>query len=249
VSCRSLVILGACTTSQSGAPASSLLRSGWMPAPEQTCQLLTTPSVLPEANRVLDVTSARAVMAAAASNGSPAYAVLEVRFDSAGALQPVRLLESTVSPEVAEALLRSVVTDAPGGAGEDGRGWGVLVRADAQGEGADAFRVERMEYCACSLINRREFARLLGSAAQRVRTPALAGTRQQFTIDVRSDSAGNILEKRLHRPTGYVEVDRMAVQLADRMRVAPPLLNRRPLEAWSRIPVTVSFPAPAKPGS
>jgi hypothetical protein len=86
-----LLILGACATSQSGPPASSLLRSDWAPAPEQTCQLLTTPSVLPEAHRLLNISSVRAVMATAisTSNGSPAHAVLEMRFDSMGVLQPV----------------------------------------------------------------------------------------------------------------------------------------------------------------
>ena len=254
-----VVLLGACATAQPSTPASSLLRSDWQPAAEQSCQLLTTPATLPEAGQILDVSAARVALASAAGtpHGSapyavltsapaapprtPPYAILEVRFDSVGALQPVRLLDRTVSAEVAAALVQSVVPTAPKGVSENERGWGVLVKATAVEE-AGTFAVERMEYCACALINRKEFTRALGAAVKRVDLPALAGTRQQLIIEVRSDSTGAILEKRLSRSTGHVELDRMVVRLADQMRVAPALLNRRPLNGWSRLPVAFTLP-------
>ncbi|MBA4157010.1 MAG: hypothetical protein H0X65_05990 [Gemmatimonadetes bacterium] len=209
---------------------------------------MSRPAALPAADQLVELSAARAALASipVELRATHPYAILEVMFDSAGVQERTRLLDATVPADVAQTLLRTIVPAAPDGVGESGRPWGVLLKAAAEGE-ETTFRVERMEYCACSLINRREFTRVLESAMQQVRIPTLAGTRQTLIIDVRSDSTGAIVEKRLHQLTGYAELDRLAVQIADRMRVAPPLRNRQPVEMWSRVPISLTFPAAAKP--
>jgi len=182
------------------------------------------------------------VLAVGSNSVAAPYAVLEVTFDSAGARERARIVETTISADAAEALVRTVVPTAPWVTGGNGESWGVLLRATADGDAA-TFEVEQMEYCACALTNRREFGRLLQTAVRRLRIPELSSSGSTLTliVDVRSDITGAIVEKRLHQSTGHAGLDAAVLQIADQMRVAPPLLNRQPIATWSRIPISLTF--------
>lgn len=216
-----------------------LLSTSWARPLAQTCELLSAPMPLPTADQLLDVDAARALLTDVALDNErePPYTVLEVRFDSAGARQPVRVVENTLAGDIAESLSAGVVARAPAGMPASGQPWGVLLKATA-GAGAASFDVGRMEFCASALINRAEFTRLLGSSVQQLQMlPALDGTRQALVLDVFTDSDGRMTERRLHESTGYVQIDRLVLELADQLRIAPPLLNRRPLAMWTRLPI------------
>ena len=220
---------------------SPLLSSSWRPAPDQVCSLVSTPSTLPQAEELLSSEAARSLLeqqAQSSADGDP-YAVLEVRFDSLGNRSRVRVLETNVGPESVERIAQSIARQAPPSARSAGRAWGVLLRTQNRPDAAEV-RVGRMEYCACALLNRDQITRRLYRLAREAPVPVLQGT-YQVTIDVQTDSTGAILERRLHRSTGSVAVDRLLVRAVGDMEVAPPLMNRRPVEAWSRLPIMIDF--------
>jgi hypothetical protein len=242
-----VIFLGGCGAAKQSGTGSPLLTPGWKPAPERSCQLLGAPSILPAAHQLLDLSAAESALSSVRSGVAPYFAVVEVLFDSAGSRNSARIVDASVPAPPAEALLSSLITTAPDGV-DAGRPWGILLKATG-GEGSVTFEVGRMEYCACSLANRTEFGRAIVTAILRVRNPRLLGTTMTYIIDVKSDSTGSIVEKRLHQSTGYGEIDRMAMALTHSMVVAPPLLNRRPIDTWSRLPVTLVFPAENQTGS
>ena len=242
-----VIFLGGCGAAKQSGTASPLLSPGWKPAPERSCQLLSGPSILPAAHQLLDLSAAQSAFSSVRSEVAPHFTVVEVLFDSAGSRNSARIVDASGPAPAAEALLGSLVATVPNGV-DAGRPWGVLIRATGA-EGSVTFEVGRMEYCACSLANPTEFGRAIVTAMLRVRNPRLLGTTMTYIIDVKSDSSGAIVEKRLHQSTGYGEIDRMAMALTNSMVVAPPLLNRRPIDTWSRLPVTLVFPAENQTGS
>lgn len=220
---------------------SPLLSSSWRPAPDQVCSLASTPTTLPQAEELLSSETVRGLLEQQAHDsavGDP-YAVLEVRFDSLGNRSRVRVIETNVGPEGVERIAQSIVRQAPPSARSDGRAWGVLLRTQNRPEATEV-RVGRMEYCACALLNRDQITRRLYRLVEESPVPGLQG-RYQITIDVHTDSTGAILERRLHQSTGSLAVDQLLIRGVGEMEVAPPLVNRRPVQTWSRLPIMINF--------
>ena len=235
------LLLASCATGRGGGSMSPLLSSSWRPAPGQDCTLVSTPTTLPQAEELLSSEAVRSLLeqqAHGSADGDP-YAVLEVRFDSLGNRSRVRVLETNMGPEGVERIVQNIAGQAPPSAHSAGRAWGVLLRTQNRPD-APEVRVGRMEYCACAVINRDQITRRLYRLAEESPVPGLQG-RHQITIEVQTDSTGAILERRLHRSTGSVAVDRLIVRAVGEMQVAPPLMNRRPVEAWSRLPIIIDF--------
>jgi hypothetical protein len=69
----------------------------------------------------------------------------------------------------------------------------------------------------------------------------LLGSKYQLVIDVHTDSNGGVLERRLHQSTGSPDVDLLIFRAVEDMAILPPLLNRRPVQAWSRLPIVIDF--------
>lgn len=195
--------------------------------------------MLPAANDIADVEAMLNTLGKSDAPNGPGRVVLEVFFDSVGSLDRARVLYSDLDGELTESLLSNVRRSTVHAAGD--RGWGVLVQA-AGSRGTGEVTVGRMEYCRCALINRGEVAR---AAERLVRGGTVVGVhgRREILLDVRSDTTGAILEKKLYKSSGSIPLDMAIIELAETMEVAPPLLNRRPTNGWSRLPLLLTFPS------
>lgn len=236
-----LSIGAGCASARNSVPLSPLLRGGWQPVESQECALINFPPALPSPEALLEVSRLTSVLGASSvGQGASSYAVFEMMYDSAGRMQRMRVVEAdmdSVSVQQVSSLLLPQVRGEPPLRAR----WGTLVKVSS-GDGVPEVSIGRMEYCACALINRAEFTQMLIQLTRETRIPGVTG-RRQIAIQVRSDSTGAILEKRLGQSTGSLALDRMVFDLADAMKVAPPLLNRRPLNGWSQLPIILNFPA------
>jgi len=238
-----LSVAAGCASARLAVSRSSLLQDGWQPAESQECATMNEPLVLPSADVVMEVSGLSNVLgsgAAGLDRASP-YAVFELMYDSVGGRQGLRVVEAEADSVALRELSSLFFPEIRGEPPSRARSWGVLVRVASRNR-ETLVTVGRMEYCACALINRAEVTRLLTWLTRETRIPGVTG-RRQVTLQVRSDSTGAILEKRLTQSTGNMQLDRMIYDLTDSMKVAPALLNRRPLNGWSRLPITLNFPA------
>jgi hypothetical protein len=165
------------------------------------------------------------------------HIVFEVFFDSAGAKTRTRVLETGFGERTTRAVQSTIYDTVAESFSAEPRDWGVLVKATK--EEISPFLIDRMEYCPCTLINRDEIVHAVTRIA-RQKIPGISGKRS-LVLDVRSDSTGAVLEKKLSQSTGSLELDRILFELTAQMRIAPALLNRRPTNGWSRLPITVMF--------
>ncbi|HEX6132882.1 MAG TPA: hypothetical protein VFZ24_02790 [Longimicrobiales bacterium] len=231
--CLPILLIAGCASS---APSiASMIRTLPAPADGQPCRRAETPPRLPAPEEILD-TDATLALIGAAPNGA-GHVIFEVRYDTLGARVPVRVLESTIDGVDANALTPLVRPAAPDVAGEPGRGWGVLVRAVP-----DAIAVDRTETCLPVLLNRREIVNML-QARMRSTGSDFSGVRTA-ELDVHTDSTGAVIGLKLNETTGSTALDRIIAGLTGEMRFAPPLMNRRPIEVWSRIPIGIDFGPP-----
>lgn len=216
------------------------------PAPVgQTCSGGRWTAGLPPVDRLLDSASL-ASAAAALPNG---HAVWEVRWDSAGAPDSVRVVETELGGSLladAERAVRGAMrtvepevdtVDVPGGGRRVvRRGPAHLLRLDAGSPAA--LRLAEFEECAPVLANRASVQfRLIQEFRQ-----AMAGSgqaRRTLVLQVVVDPEGSAVGVDVVRSSGIARVDQLAVDLGRTMRFAPATVNRRPVRVLVSIPFTL----------
>lgn len=199
--------------------------------------LLEAPPALPEADELLvDLRLPRL--------GS-GRTLLELEFDSLGNRTNAYILRTNWSQEIQSRILAAVPTRVSTRASSD---WGVLVSLT----GGDSLSVQvgRMEACSCALLNESDIASRLLRAGQQLASTGvgLPGTQHVVVVDVRTDSLGHVVDRRVGRIGADRRINEAILEVVSYMQIAPPLLNRRPQDAWSRIPLTLIFPAAETPG-
>ena len=207
---RSTLLL--CTASLgcgAGQPTASLvhpLPTDRQPAGGQECSLLATPTVLPGAADILDRSTLPHISAGTRARPAmtPRYAAFAVFFDSSGTRVRVRTLDSTLDEATTDAVGSSFAATVPRDVSKSSTRWGVLVKAAATDSGWSIV-VDRMEYCPCALLNRVIITRTLEELVRSRQIPGLIGTRQ-IVLEVKSDTTGAIVEKRLSRTSGSAQI-------------------------------------------
>lgn len=232
----SLLLLG-CATGP-GRSYSPLLSAVPLPPPEQPCVLLEAPPELPESDELLvDLRLPRL---------ESGHTILELEFDSLGNRTDAQILRTDWPREVQSRILAAVPTRLSTGATNE---WGVLVGLT----GGDSLTVQvgRMEACSCALLNEADIVSRLQRVGQRLANTGvgLPGTQHVVVVDVRTDSLGNVVDRRVGRIGADRRINEAILEVVSHMQIAPPLLNRRPQDAWSRMPLTMIFPADEPTGS
>lgn len=166
--------------------------------------------------------------------------MLEVFFDTAGTRTKAAVPESNLEDAARRALTGAVVERLPT---RWSRTWGLLLRVE--GKAPLLMKVGPVEFCPPVLQNREEVLRLLETGTADIPSPLRPGQRFALIVHVRSDSLGNTVDKRFEQVSFDPNVNAFASWVVDRMKVSPPLLNRHPIKAWSRIPITLTIAAPA----
>lgn len=217
------------TSSLAAADRGSLPPSAWHPPSGQRCGPARLPASLPSVAQLVDTDAVAAVL-----GGDPmpsgAYALLSLKFDSAG--QPTRaaVLETTVptadGERVATAVANALRTQAASAAA-----WGVRLRVDA---GAPpVLRVGRSEWCPASNVGLVDVQRS-GHLATMVQRPVLVPAKWRVVVD----EAGTVQMVTLLTATNYRDLARESQQDIARMHFLPALDDRAPVVSVD----TISFP-------
>ncbi len=217
---------------------SALLGAEPQPPSQQECVLVEQPAVLPGVDELLG----DGPLSIPEAGG----ALVELMFDSLGSRTRAHMLRTNWPQDVQSRVVAAVTSHLSPRATTD---WGVLL--DLTGGDSPTVQVGRMEYCPCALLNRSEITRRLQRAGQQLVRAGLGrpGTRHLVSVDVRTDSMGNVVERRVGQIGEDRRVNEAILEVVSHMQIAPPLLNRRPQNAWSRIPLTLVFPAAEKVGT
>ncbi|HET7321842.1 MAG TPA: energy transducer TonB [Longimicrobiaceae bacterium] len=239
----SALLLAGCATA--GPPPfqpSPLLSAGWKPPEGRQCSLFKVPETLPDAADLIDARAARRVLEGdMPGEGTGAYAVVEVVYDSLGALHRTRVVESDLPESAQQALTRTVAKESPFSTGGNARG-GALVRLMAREDSLPLMQVGWTEWCLPMMENNDEIADLLHRAAGNVHDPLLSGRQVVVEVEVHADSTGRVVEARFVKRSGYPQVDEMVAAVVPHLRFTPPLLDRRPVDEWMHIPLRFIFP-------
>lgn len=232
-------MLSACASApagQTGSGYSPLLSSETRPPAAQPCALTSRPANLPDPDLLIDRAAVEAMPRFVGETDTPAYIVIELSYDSIGDLQAPRIVEGNLNDADSQRVLDAL---APRVANGESQRWSALLRID--GGPNPALRVGRTEYCSCALLNRADIDRLINRLVTSIKDRTTGGVKHELVVLVKSDSLGNILDKRLDQISVNQEVNLLAVRIINELEIVPPRLNRRSIDAWSRLPITVSF--------
>jgi hypothetical protein len=221
------MVLGACASGTAG--YERLLR--WDPPSGQECAAVSAPDHLPPVSELVDSVAVVDV---------PGRVIFALAFDSVGDPGAPRVVESDLSADEAEAVARAVesaVRHQP-----PSPRFTVLLLLEP-----GSVRVGRSEGCPPVLTNRveiqREVSGRVGEYRQGSARPPLP--RRPVVVDVRVDTTGIVVDRRLHQISGNPDIDRIVLEVAGGMTFHPARLNGRAVEVWSRVPVTLIPPPPA----
>lgn len=222
----------------------SVLSPGWSPPDGQTCALAGVPRWASRTDAFLDTEAvSEALGGAAAARGSPGvpYAILEVSFDSVGERGRNDVLESNLSEAAHDRLTNAVVDDFPLTDDEEFRSGIALVRVEAgEAGGPPNVRVGGCESCAPVVANRGEISDLMDRWAARLRARGVPSGEYRAQVRIFLNEQGRVADRELAEPTGHPQVDAVIEDLAWRFEALPALFNRRPVEVWLSLPVTLT---------
>lgn len=217
---------------------SPLFSTPWSPPDASVCSVISSPAELPGVDALLDPAALHARMAAAPEGR---YALLEINFDTLGAVRSVAVLESDHSPEEAAALEQFVeesLLPQPSGAA-----YGVLLRASADGEA----RIGRQESCRPAIINREDMPRLIQQAYGEYRRGATSDAPPRPVVaNLRVNETGRVIEARIRESSTHPRLDELMLEVAGHIRFQPAYLNRVPRAVWVQVPLRVQV-TPSRP--
>lgn len=226
------LLLGACASgggntfggSAVSVELSPLLDSSWRPAPGQRCAVSDLPTWAATPLAVFDGTEVTRVMRA--SDGPESvepFAVLQVQFDSIGALSWTRVLESNLPESAQQALRGAVLPELPLAIRGREAGGRALVRIE--GAETPAITAGGDEACNCAILNPERMRTLLSNQAGALRQ-SVPAQRYQMEFALLPQENGRVREVQTMRSSGRSDVDEAIGRVLFETDLAPPLLNR-----------------------
>lgn len=244
------VIMAACASSgtAAGKPVhvddlSSAQRSAALLSPGEVpegrgCAISAAAPPTPE--RVLDVDAYRAALDRALTGPPVGDAVLSVGSDSTGKLTRFRVVRASLPDSVAK-LLATLLEEHLRPLVHDGHraGWHLRMKI-VPAAADDLVRVARPVSCGPRLRNRYAVSQRIDDALARHPNVAKLPDRQRTTqVWLRVGRDGRILESEVHRTSGRIEVDRIALDAVSVAVFDPALLDGEPVELWVNLPIIV----------
>lgn len=196
-----------------------------------TCQPAHFPSQLPDVGEVVD--DATALRARLAALGLRRPIVFAVRPGAAESPATVRLIEGKLSRERADTATRLVAASlrAPSPVAA------LRLRVDPAGEGVLA--IERARVCTGQLepIRRYEVRTVTADELPRLEQEIERSNRRfrQLRLTALIDSTGKVIDARITRSSGDLELDRVMITTFRIRRFKPTTLDGAPVAAWIRM--------------
>jgi len=227
--------------------ASLLLTAGDADYPAGCAVSLTRPPTLDE---LVDSTSFLSAVAKAWPDNRSGAVVLTISVDSTGALQWMKVLEANPAGPGADEIVKSLqmpYKPRPGVEGSRSTGWSYRFRITGGPE--RTVEVGHTIGCRPALMNREALARRMQAEVEK-HGPALGayieGTRRA-RVWVKIDSVGRPKTIQVNRSSGYLELDRIATQIASIGLFNAATVDGRAVEVWIELPMSFNYPEPTAP--
>lgn len=229
-----------------------LLAPGWEGPPGQRCALNEEPKTLPAPTRFVDTAGLAVELRQAGVHGG--YATVQVRYDSLGAADTTRLIESNL-PDAAQhaalqLLAKRVHSTSPLPRNEQKKeenAWSALVRLEMVEEAT--LRVGRSEWCSPKSVASRSMLQALEREWSYILRDSPMMSAQTVIVRLRVDTTGTVISATPQKLSRYPAVDAAAQRVAMQMRFVPAQLNRRRVPFWATLPVTFALPKPERKSS